>query len=194
MIGLLTLKSWLENNHPFLTEEDLGFFHSHLVEKTISKEEIVLHAGSTCRDLSFIVSGVFRMYSTVDGKEVNLHFYAENEFMADYGSLLRQLPGRYSIQALESSRVVSFSYEVLQEAYDRSKNWDRFGRLMAEQFACIISGRLEKFLFLDGMGRYVALMQDDPGIFDRVPLYHLASFLGMERETFSRIRQRLSKG
>ena len=194
MTGTLALKFWLEKHHPFLTAEDIEFFRPWLIEKRVGKDEHLLLAGSCCRELSFIVSGVFRLYCLADGKEANLHFFTENEFMADYGSFLHQVPARYSIQALENSRIVSFDYEILQEAYGRSKNWERFGRLMAQRFACIFSERLEKFLFMDGMDRYRALMHENPRIFDRVPLYHLASYLGMERESLSRIRQRLSKG
>ena len=194
MTGMLALKSWLERNHPFLTASDIEFFKPFLAEKFLRKEEMLLVAGSCCRELSFIVSGVFRLYCPVGGKEVNLHFFTENEFVADYGSFLGMVPARYSIQSLEHAHVVTISREKLFEAYDRSKNWERLGRLMAEQFACMFTYRLEKFLFMDGMERYRALMEENPRLFDRVPLYHLASYLGMERESLSRIRQRLCKG
>jgi CRP-like cAMP-binding protein len=193
MIGMLTLKSWLENNYPFLTSSDIEFFKPWLVEKTIRKDEHLLVAGNCCRELSFLVSGLFRMYCISDGKEINMHFFFENDFVADYGSLLSQEPARYSIQALETSRVVCFSQEVLLEAYGRSKNWERLGRIMAERFACMFADRLETFLFMDGRGRYLYLMEENPQIFDRVPLYHLASYLGMERESLSRIRQRICR-
>ncbi|NTV01616.1 MAG: Crp/Fnr family transcriptional regulator [Chlorobiaceae bacterium] len=194
MAGILDLKSWLEHNHPFLEESDIEFFRPFLVEKGIDRDDYVLKAGERCRELSFIATGVFRMFCILDGKEVNIHFFTEHEFMADFGCFLSQSPGRYYIQALEKAQLVSFGHDILSQAYDRSKNWERLGRLMAERFACMVTDRLEKFLFMDGMERYLCLLRENPGIFDRVPLYHLASYLGMERETLSRIRQRLSKG
>ena len=193
MVGIQAMKSWLEKNYPFLTGSDLEFFRPWLVEKRFLKDEYLLLAGNCCRALSFLESGMFRMYCLSGGKEINMHFFAENDFMADYGSLLSQEPARYSIQALEASRVVCFSHELLQEAFGRSKNWERLGRLMAERFAGIFAERLETFLFMDGRQRYLYLMEENPGIFDRVPQYHLASYLGMERETLSRIRQRICR-
>jgi CRP-like cAMP-binding protein len=193
MIGMLKMKSWLQSNYPFLTEEDFEFFRPHLVEKTIGKDEYVLSPGQRCRTMSFVVSGVFRMFYLSDGKELNAHFFLENDFMAEYGSFLNQYPSRYALQALEKSVVVSFSHEVLFAAYDRSKSWERLGRQMAEQFACMLTDRLEQFLFMDGTSRYLRLIEECPGIFDRVPLYHLASYLGMERESLSRIRQRICR-
>lgn len=194
MSGILALKSWLEKNYPFLSGPEIEFFKPYLKERILDRDEYVLTAGSCCRELTFVVSGAFRMFLVSEGKEVNIHFFTEHDFMADFGSLMSQDPGRYSIQSLEQAHVVSFSSDVLAEAYERSKNWERIGRTMAERFACMVSDRLEKFLFMDGMERYLSLMQDNPGIFERVPLYHLASYLGMERETLSRIRQRLAKG
>lgn len=193
MLGMLQLKSWLNSHYEFLTEDDLDFFKPHLVEKTFEKDGQVLTEGSCCREMSFIVSGVFRMFYLSGGKEINAHFFTENDFMAEYCSFLYQKPSKYSIQALERSVIVTFSQEVLLDAYKRSKNWERLGRLMAEQFAGQVSDRMEKFLFMDGKERYLSLMQDNPRIFDRVPLYHLASYLGMERESLSRIRNRISR-
>jgi CRP-like cAMP-binding protein len=194
MLGLCQLKSWLNSHYQFLTEEDLDFFKPHLVEKTFERDAFILNEGCCCREMSFIVSGVFRMFYLSDGKEINAHFFKENDFMAEYCSFLNQRPSKYSIQALERSVVVTFSHEVLLDAYNRSKNWERLGRLMAEQFSGLVSDRMEKFLFMDGKERYLSLMQDNPTIFDRVPLYHLASYLGMERESLSRIRNRISRG
>ncbi|NTW52937.1 MAG: Crp/Fnr family transcriptional regulator [Chlorobiaceae bacterium] len=193
MLGLLQLKLWLNSHYEFLTEEDLDFFKPYLVEKTIERDGYLLTEGGCCRDMSFIVSGVFRMFYLSDGKEINAHFFLANDFMAEYCSFLNQKPSKYSIQALERSVVVTFSHEVLIEAYKRSKNWERLGRMMAEQFAGLVSDRMEKFLFMDGTERYLSLMQENPKIFDRVPLYHLASYLGMERESLSRIRNRISR-
>lgn len=193
MTGILELRTWLLANYRFLSEEDLEFFRPHLIERWVEKEEHVLRCGQCCRELSFVVAGAFRMYRGAEGKEINSHFFVEHDFMADYSSLLAQTPSRYSIQALEPSVMVSFSHEILRDAYDQSKNWERLGRLMAERVTGMLSERLDKFLLLDGMGRYRALLRDDPRIFERVPLYHLASYLGMERESLSRIRQRLSR-
>jgi CRP-like cAMP-binding protein len=193
MPGLLQLKLWLNSHYEFLTEEDLEFFKPHLVEKTVERDGYLLMEGGCCREMSFVASGLFRMFYLSDGKEINAHFFSANDFMAEFCSFLNQKPSKYSIQALERSVVVTFSHEVLLDAYKRSKNWERLGRLMAEQFAGLVSDRMEKFLFMDGTERYLNLMQDNPKIFDQVPLYHLASYLGMERESLSRIRNRISR-
>lgn len=193
MVASLKMKSWFNSRYPFLTDEDLDFFRPYLVESTVGKDEYLLTPGRCCREMYFVVSGSFRMFYLSDGKEINTHFFIEDEFMAEYGSFLNQQPSRYYLQAIEFSEVISFSYEVLFAAYGRSKSWERLGRLMAQQFSCMMTDRLEQFLFMDGTERYLHLMREKPEIFDRVPLYHLASYLGMERETLSRIRNRITR-
>ncbi len=57
----------------------------------------------------------------------------ENEFVTDYDSFLQSKPSRYFIQALEDAEIVTFNLSALQNAYNQSQNWERFGRMIAEQ-------------------------------------------------------------
>ncbi|MEZ4850548.1 MAG: Crp/Fnr family transcriptional regulator, partial [Bacteroidia bacterium] len=77
-------------------------------------------------------------------------------------------------------------------AYDQSKNWERFGRIIAESAYAIATNRFESFLFLSARERYLQMLHDYPRFIHRIPLYHLASYLGIERESLSRIRKELA--
>jgi CRP/FNR family transcriptional regulator len=184
------IKGWLQD-FSFLTEEDYDFFEPFLMLKKIAPQEVILSEGQVCREMAFVNSGAFRLYYLSDGKEINSHFFIENDFMADFNSFLQQKPSRYFLQALESAEMVTFDAQLLQQAYDSSKNWERFGRLMAEYSYKITVERVESFLFMDGKERYLRLLESRPYIFERVPLYHIASYLGMERESLSRIRKKI---
>lgn len=186
------IRVWLQN-FPFLTGDDYDFFEPFLTLKKIEAQEITLSEGQVCREMAFVNSGVFRLYYLSDGKEINSHFFLEHEFMADFNSFLQQKPSRYFLQALEPAEMVTFDAQLLQKAYDSSKNWERFGRLMAEYSYKITVERVESFLFMDGRQRYLRLLESRPHIFERVPLYHIASYLGMERESLSRIRKKITQ-
>ena len=82
---------------------------------------------------------------------------------------------------------------ALQKAYDQSHNWERFGRLISEQSYKLINQRVESFLFLNGEQRYLDLLKNQPYIFDRIPLYYIASYLGIERESLSRLRKKIAR-
>jgi CRP-like cAMP-binding protein len=174
----------------FITEEDCALFEPHLVYRKVKARENVLVEGAMCKDISFVHKGVFRTFYLVDGKEVNTTFFFENEFLAEYDSFLRNRPSRYFIQSVEDAELIGISRDKLTMGYDLSKNWERFGRLMAEACYQKVTDRMESFLFMNGDQRYKMLMENEPRILKRIPLYHIASYLGLERESLSRLRRK----
>lgn len=184
-------KNWLKAIS-FLTDADCALFEPYLETKQLKAKELFVREGKSCAEIGFINSGSFRTYYLSDGKEINTRFVFENDFVVDYDSFLRSKPSKYTIQALEDSEIVTFNLKALTDAYDRSHNWERFGRIMAEQSYQLTTDRVESFLFLDGEQRYLDLLKKEPRIFERVPLYHIASYLGMERESLSRLRKKIA--
>lgn len=184
-------KTWLKNAS-FLTDSDCDLFENYLQVKTLKPGEFFLQAGQTCREMGFVNQGAFRLYYQTDEKEVNTRFCFENSFVVDYDSFLEQKPSRYFAQALEDSELVTFTLPTLLEAYNASQNWERFGRIMAEESFKMVTQRVESFMFMTGEQRYEQLLATDPEIFQRVPLYHIASYLGLERESLSRIRKKIA--
>lgn len=176
----------------FLTEEDCSLFEPFLKTKKLKAKEYFLTEGKTCSEIGFINKGCFRTYYLSDGKEINIQFVFENEFVTDYDSFLQEKPSRYFIQALEDAEIVTFNLSALQNAYNQSQKWERFGRIIAEQSYKLTTKRVESFLFFDGEQRYLDLLKNQPHIFQRIPLYHIASYLGLERESLSRLRKKIT--
>lgn len=184
------LKKRIQEIYP-LSDEDCELFRDAFAVKTFRKNETWTAPGSICREIGFITEGIFRMYYLHDGKEINAHFFVEGEFATDYQSFLAQQASVCYISALEPAQLILFSYTKLQQAYTDSHSWERFGRLVSE--ACYLDAmrRSEAFLFQNGEQRYLDLMKNKPQILNRVPLYHIASYLGLERETLSRLRRKI---
>ncbi len=190
MSNFQQFKDWLKHIS-FLTEADCKLFEPHLQTIQIKAKDILLKEGQICKELGFINKGVFRMYYLADGKEINTHFSFENEFVVSYDSFIQETPTRYYIQALEDAEIVVFNLQTLHSAYSSSHNWERFGRIMAEYSYKTTTNRVESFMFMDAEQRYVDVLKHQPKILERVPLYHVASYLGIERESLSRIRKKL---
>ena len=184
-------KNWL-TNVSFLTEKDCSLFEPFLKTKQLKAKDHFLSEGKVCQEIGFINKGCFRTYYLSDGEEINTHFAFENESVTDYDSFLQEKPSKYFIQALENAEIVTFNLPALQNAYNQSQNWERFGRMIAEQSYKLTTQRVESFLFLDGEQRYLDLLKNQPHILDRIPLYHIASYLGLERESLSRLRKKIA--
>ncbi len=184
-------KEWLTRVSS-LTDNDYELFESSLHVKAIKRKEFFLKEGVVCKEMGFINEGAFRTFFISGDKEINTRFVFENQFAVDYNSFLQEKPSRYFIQALEDSELIMFNFATLKNAYQLSKNWERFGRIMAEEACNATTQRVESFLFYDGEKRYRSLLNDDPQLFNRVPLYHIASYLGLERESLSRLRKKVA--
>lgn len=191
MNKLTSFKTWLQKVS-FLTEADCQLFEPYLQIREIPAKGYYLQQDQICRELGFVNSGSFRTFYQLDGKEINTHFCFESEFVVDYDSFLHEKPGRYYIQALETAEIVTFNRNALITAYQQSHNWERFGRMMAEYSYQLTTKRVESFMFLDAEQRYLQMLAETPHYLERIPLYHLASYLGIERESLSRLRKKLA--
>lgn len=175
------------------SEDECSMFIPYLNHKRLKKGEYLLEAGERVKEIAFVEKGVLRIfYFSKKGKEINNHFFLENDYAVPYLDFLKNRPSRYYIQALEDSELLTFSAASLQKAYDQSKNWERFGRIIAESAYAVATNRFESFLFLSARERYLQMLKDYPKFIQRIPLYHLASYLGIERESLSRIRKEIA--
>ena len=77
-------------------------------------------------------------------------------------------------------------------SYDKFKNSEMQGRLIAEKVLTILNDRVESFLFNTAEERYLSFMHENPDLIQRISLTHLSSFLGIERQSLSRIRSRIA--
>jgi hypothetical protein len=75
--------------------------------------------------------------------------------------------------------------------YETHPNWGKFGRLLAESFFNIAQTRTEEFLFFSHEQRYIRLLEEHPHIVERIPAYHISSYLGITNPSLSRIRKRI---
>jgi CRP-like cAMP-binding protein len=174
------------------SEDECALFIPYLNRKTLKKGDYLLKENQTVNEIAFIEKGVLRLYYLSDGKEINNHFFLENDYAVSYLDFLKKRPSRYYIQAMEECELLTFNSRSLQIAYDKSKNWERFGRIVAESVYAIATNRFESFLFLSAKERYLQMLNDYPRFIQRIPLYHLASYLGIERESLSRIRKEIA--
>jgi CRP-like cAMP-binding protein len=176
-----------------ITKHDWNLFKPGLRYKKIKKGEYFVEEGKTYKDIAFVISGLFRAYYIIDGEEINCDFYFEGQWPKAYNSFLTQTPSRMWIQALDDAEIFLIGYEHLQNLFKISKNWERFGRIATENAFIASQVRNEMLLLDKPQMRYLNLYRSRHEIFERIPLYHIASYLGIKQPSLSRIRKRLAK-
>lgn len=177
-----------------LTDADWAMIEPHLRRKTYGKGDYYLRLGETEQQIGFVESGSFRWYFINDkGEEVNFHFFFEQGFVVGYDSYVAQTPSRMAIQAMEPSSVVLLpKRQGILDLYNASHHWERFGRIVGELVYAESNRRVQDFLFHTAEERYLKLLNEQPDIFQRISLAHIASYLGIQAPSLSRIRKRLS--
>jgi CRP-like cAMP-binding protein len=179
-----------------LTANDIAVSLPLWTTRKISKGDYFNMQNIVCTDLGLVIKGVFRIYY-IDAKtqeERNVFFFSEDQFIVSFRSFLHRMPCYYYIQALEDSEIIAIRYHDLTHLYATYKPWERFGRQIAELFFEYSQSSIEDQLFSTVEDRYVKLMEHHPKLVERIPLYHISSFLNIKNPSLSRIRKRLEEG
>jgi CRP-like cAMP-binding protein len=156
---------------------------------SFEKKQVIHKSGTTCESLHFIVKGASRCYyNQPDGKEITCYFAFENEFITAIDSFFARKPGVLTLEAIEVTETFAVSRAALDALYNRFHEMEKLGRLITEKEFTWLLNRSFSQQFTTAEERYQLLLHDKPGIFLRVPLGHIASFLGISQETLSRIR------
>ena len=156
----------------------------------IRKGDFFIKEGQICSKIAFISEGLFRIYYLKDGIEINTCFCKENSITSSFNSFVNHIPSNENIQALENSVVVTLSSENLAKLYSDSQIWQTIGRLLTEKECLRLSDRASSLSFESALEKYKNLRKYQPGIIQRVSIQHIASYIGVSRETLSRIRSK----
>jgi CRP-like cAMP-binding protein len=174
-------------------EDDWQLCEPGLSLKTLTKSAFFVEENKVYREIGFVVKGLLRAYYLVEGEEINTAFFMEGQWAKAYHSFLTQTASRQWIQALEDVELITISYKHLQHLFANSPAWERFGRIATENLYVASQLRSEMLLLEKPAERYINLAKTQPHLLERVPLYHLASYIGIKQPSLSRIRKRLAK-
>jgi len=161
-------------------------------KKVFKKGGHLLGAGNVCRYVTFIETGLVRYYINSDGEERTTYFNKEGEFVCNYASFVPQIPSYVNIQALEDTSIFVISFNDLQAFYREVEYGERFGRLGIEQVFLNAISQIGSFYTDPPELRYSKFLSDFRDIVQRIPQYHIASYVGIKPQSLSRIRKRIA--
>ncbi|MEA5603836.1 Crp/Fnr family transcriptional regulator [Nostoc sp. UHCC 0252] len=178
----------------FLPEFKIELMRIEPLLKTvkIQKGEFLFHEGDVCEFLGLTLKGCLRTFFLKDGKELTLFFHLENQPLGDYESFRKQQPACFSCQAIEDSEVLIVSNELFQ-VFELAPEGQKFLRLHAESLAFMLRDKLLSLFKDTPEQRYLKLLQTEAELLQRIPQYYIASYLGVEPESLSRLKRRIQK-
>jgi len=175
-----------------MNTEEVEMYMSLLTKKSLRKKEHLLMAGDVCNYVSYINKGCLSRYIIDDhSKEIILNFSLEDYWVGDLESFIFQKPTDFYIQALEDSELLLLSRENYFRANKEIPKFKKFHDDKVQRNHYSALKRLSMAKSATHEEKYLDLMKKQPQLFQRIPLHYIASYLGIEPESLSRLRKRI---
>jgi CRP-like cAMP-binding protein len=160
--------------------------------RTCRPGEVLMRQGERWTEAFFIERGILRVHSVEpDGRDYSKSFWFEGTMVMPLTPQMQGQPSAFMLSALEATRVWQAPWAQFRDALDAQALWQTLCGVMLARLLDQKQQREHTLLALNGRERYLRLCQQQPELADRVPLVHLASYLGLTDVSLSRIRRQI---
>lgn len=173
-----------------LTLQEIDLIASQVSERRLAKEALFSEAGKVPRRVGFVLEGVMRGYYYRNGEEITRCFIPENNLVVDYLNFEEQTASTEYLQACTDCRIIVFSKSVWDGLSAQISLWDHMKSKMV-QTCLYLKSRKHPVISQDATTRYIEFLENYPSLVNRVPLAHVASYIGVTQQSLSRIRRNL---
>ncbi|WP_242203103.1 Crp/Fnr family transcriptional regulator [Aestuariivivens insulae] len=171
-----------------LTDEEFDFVLSHFVSIKKRKHQYLIQEGDYVNKEYWVIKGCLKTYFNDDsGKEHILQFAMENWWSTDYESFINKAQSKTSIDCLEDSELLYITYENREKLTAEMHKMERFWAKKSKTGRIALQNRILSLLKNSAKERYDLLLEQYPQLFQRVPKKLIAAYLGVSRETLSRL-------
>lgn len=176
-----------------VSDETIDAFLDQFEMIDLKKGEVLLREGEVCNHLYFILKGGLRCFMhDENGKEINLHFYFEDELASEFKSLRFQIPSDRNLVALMPSKVLRAARPDYIELFANNLEFIQAAFRFFQEMFLQEEEHSEMLRKLSADDRYQYVLEHHPHLLQQVSLTQLSSWLGISRESLSRIRARFS--
>jgi len=177
-----------------LTDEEFKKLSVAFQPKSLKKRQFFLQEGEVCKYMGFIVNGAMRQYSVDDkGVEHIVNLSIENWWVGDRESWVMLAPSIYNIDAWEDTDMLVITRADFLETLQHIPVLHEVIKSIDEKHAIATQRRLTASISLPAEQRYAELEKTYPEFLQRFPQHVIASYLGITKETLSRVRNKAVK-
>ncbi|MER3375904.1 MAG: Crp/Fnr family transcriptional regulator [Allomuricauda sp.] len=171
-----------------LTDEEFDMVLSHFEPIKKRKHQYLVQEGELVDKEFWVLKGCLKSYFVDDeGKEHILQFGMENWWITDYESFVKHTPSKISIDCIEDSELLYITFENREKLTAQMHKMERFWAKKSKYGRIALQNRILSLLKNSAKERYDVLLEQYPQLFQRVPKKLIAAYLGVSRETLSRL-------
>ena len=171
-----------------IADEDLSLLLTCVTGHTLKRGDRILKEGEVCRSFYLVDEGHLRTYYNKDGVAINLNFTFEGDFASNLQSFKCKDPSELIIEAGEDTFVWMFDFSLLVQQFHENPEIAKFIRQLAIRLLLISEEHNHLFKIYTPTERYRYIEKNNPQLLQRISLSQMASYIGVTRETLSRIR------
>lgn len=161
---------------------------------SIPRKHKIIEEHKIQKNLFYLTSGLVRgFYINDKGEEITIRFLNNQGWVTNYSALIGQIPSQYIFQTLEPAELIILPFDLVKKGYQQFRGLETFGRLIAENVLKQQQERIESFQFLNAEQRYLQFIEKYPALFNRISVSHLCTYLGIQRQSLTRIRKKISQ-
>lgn len=179
-------------NYFGIPQHALDQIQARFQETKLIKGEYFTKEGLTVKQLSFIKTGLLRVFKNEDNKEVTQWISTPGEFITDLSSLVFDTPSRWQIQALTDCEFYSITISDYRSINQILPEWVQLEKLFIAKCFLSLEDRTYNLISMSAEERYLNFIENKGTLLNEVPHHYLASMLGMTPETLSRIRKKIT--
>jgi len=170
-----------------LSENTIAEICNHLSVLNLDKKHVLIKENQRHDFAYFVIKGAVRSFYLKDGIEVNTWFALENDMV---GSLqnFNDNPSRETIELVENCTLIAINIKKIKPLMFSNIQIANFVNTIIEEYALFLEDKFYFSQMANSIDKYLTLLDKEPQILQRIPLTYIASFLGITRETLSRLR------
>lgn len=183
----IALRQHFEKMIP-LSDQEFDYILSHFTTKKLKKHQFLVQEGDFVMNDYFLVKGLLKAYHTDhEGRDHIVQFAMEDWWITDYQAYFSQSAATLTIDCVEEVELLCLSLQNRDKICAELHKIENFFRRKSNSGYIALQRRILSLLNSNAKERYEQLLQQYPGLFQRVPKTLIASYIGVSRETLSRL-------
>jgi CRP-like cAMP-binding protein len=176
-----------------ISKEEADAIAATMIIKNYTKGDILLKEGQISMEAYFVLEGCVRQYNIVDGEEKTSNFFTEEQWVISLNSFSNSIPSTHYMACSTDAILVVGNREKEEDLYHRFPRLETISRKVMEKVFSEQQEIMSCYTAYTAEQRYLKLLESRPELFQIIPQFQIASYIGVKPESLSRIRKRITQ-